>query len=137
MYNGMSSMREKVIVTLRQNNQTIHGLIASYMNLNAFYPTPSNSIRRHTTKIGGYDTRCDFPSNMSHSTFFPIVCRGHIIKRNCHCDACTKQLYNSCVTIRNKLSLVTLYRHPPLAESRNFRNEALSHIALIFCILRA
>ena len=26
--------------------------------------------------------------------------------------------------------------HPPLAGPRNFRNEALPHIALIFCILR-
>ena len=27
--------------------------------------------------------------------------------------------------------------HPPLSVPRNFRNEALPHIALIFCILRA
>ena len=29
---------------------------------------PSNSIRLHTTKIVWYDTRYDFPSNLSHST---------------------------------------------------------------------
>ena len=28
-------------------------------------------------------------------------------------------------------------RHPPLAGPRNFRNDALPHKALIFCILRA
>ena len=38
---------------------------------------PSNSIRLHTTKIGWYDTRYDFPSNLSHSTFCRIVYHGH------------------------------------------------------------
>ena len=37
----------------------------------------------------------------------------------------------------NVISWIHDFPHPPLAGPRNFRNEALPHIALIFCILRA
>ena len=42
---------------------------------------PSNSIWLDMTQIVWYDTRYDFPSHLSHSTFYRIMSHGHYTDR--------------------------------------------------------